>query len=124
MKNIFKLYYSAKGRINRAKYSLYLVNNIVLFAGLLCIVKLFPDAESLIYLIVLFSWLILYAWIQTVFMIKRLHDLNYSGFWVIGVWVLSLVAFIILFIKGTKGTNKYGEDPLINKKQPPINNEK
>lgn len=58
--------------------------------------------------------------------VRRLHDLNFSGFWifleipiiialysisfpsVIITWSFSL---ILLLIKGNKGANKYGEEP-------------
>ena len=48
-------------------------------------------------------------------MIRRLHDLNGSGFWVILVFVplVNIVFFLWLLIKkGTEGDNDYGTDPL------------
>lgn len=48
-------------------------------------------------------------------MIRRLHDLNGSGFWVILVFVplVNIVFFLWLLIKkGTEGDNDYGADPL------------
>lgn len=49
---------------------------------------------------------------------KRLHDLGYSGWWIIVIFVplLNIVLGIyLLFWKGEKGKNKYGPDPLEQK---------
>ena len=47
--------------------------------------------------------------------IKRLHDMNISG----GIGILVFIpganiimAIVLLFIKGTNGANKYGNDPI------------
>ncbi|WP_295352768.1 DUF805 domain-containing protein [uncultured Succinivibrio sp.] len=54
--------------------------------------------------------------------VRRMHDLNVSGWWLILFLVLSLIplinnllviGYIICFcLKGTSGPNKFGEDPL------------
>lgn len=55
--------------------------------------------------------------ISIIFVIRRLHDLNRTG-WVFLAFLIPLVNFILalilLFVPGTKGTNKYGPPP-----QPP-----
>lgn len=53
--------------------------------------------------------------------VRRLHDRDMSGWWVLGFWLLGLwpligwlvsIAFtVILLLPGTPGFNKYGEDP-------------
>ncbi len=48
--------------------------------------------------------------------VRRLHDIDKSGWWffinlipIVGqIWLL-----ILLFTEGTRGTNKYGEDPKL-----------
>lgn len=48
-------------------------------------------------------------------LIRRLHDLNRSGWWALIMlipFVNLLFAIYILFFKGTEGPNKYGPDPL------------
>ena len=46
--------------------------------------------------------------------IRRLHDFNFSGWWVF-LWLIPLIGFIWSFIilcsPGSKGANKYGEQP-------------
>lgn len=47
--------------------------------------------------------------------VRRLHDINKSGWWIL-LNLLPLIGYIILFIwhckKGTDGPNNYGSDPL------------
>ena len=48
-------------------------------------------------------------------LIRRLHDLNRSGWWAL-IMLIPLVnllfAVYVIFFKGTEGPNKYGPDPL------------
>ncbi|MFZ7331171.1 DUF805 domain-containing protein [Avibacterium avium] len=46
----------------------------------------------------------------------RLEDMNVNPLWSI-LSVLPFVSFILIFPKGTKGTNKYGKDPRDSKEQ-------
>lgn len=47
--------------------------------------------------------------------VRRLHDQDKSG-WLILVGIIPVIGFLILFWfniqRGTKGTNRFGEDPL------------
>jgi len=74
---------------------------------------------------------LLLLWPQVVILARRLHDLNISGLWVILLWAIPLVfsrldtplpprtgttlvwlaAIVIGCIPGTRGANKYGDDP-------------
>ena len=48
-------------------------------------------------------------------MMRRLHDLNRPGWWVVGSLVPLLnfvLGLYLLFAKGTDGANQYGPDPL------------
>ena len=49
-------------------------------------------------------------------LIRRLHDINATGWWALVVFVPmgSLVLFIFTLIKGTEGENKYGHNPKMN----------
>lgn len=46
--------------------------------------------------------------------IKRFHDMDKSGWWAL-LTLLPLVSIIIIFIPGTKGSNRFGEDPKVLK---------
>lgn len=46
--------------------------------------------------------------------VRRLHDINFSGWWLL-LCITGIGFFIILIfhlLKGTEGVNKYGRDPL------------
>ncbi len=61
-------------------------------------------------------------------MVRRFHDRNLSGWWVLAVFVvpgifsvigteipgliITVVSFVITVLRGTDGPNKYGPDPL------------
>ena len=55
-------------------------------------------------------------------MVRRFHDRNLSGWWVLGVMVAgaipyvgflaSIAALVITVLKGTEGDNRFGPDPL------------
>lgn len=54
--------------------------------------------------------------------VRRFHDYNLSGWWVLAVFLLSMIPFVgivagigmlvICCLKGTQGPNKFGNDPL------------
>jgi uncharacterized membrane protein YhaH (DUF805 family) len=64
--------------------------------------------------------------------VRRLHDRNLSGWWILGFAVIAFVLMlipligpllvlageiayiVILALPGTSGPNKYGEDPLVS----------
>lgn len=70
--------------------------------------------SGLVYLALLLPYISVY--------VRRFHDRNLSGWWVLGAllcsaipyigWLISLAALIIVVLKGTEGENKYGPDPL------------
>ncbi|MFC0323116.1 DUF805 domain-containing protein [Gallibacterium melopsittaci] len=49
---------------------------------------------------------------------RRLHDINRSGWWQL-LWFIPIIGWIILIIffslNGTKGNNRFGEDPKVVK---------
>lgn len=125
------LLFSFQGRVNRARFWLVTLGadivGIVLI-GLLCAVtgtSIIPDANgnmpdlrgagvgvlviaALIYIAVL--------WIALAIAVKRWHDRNKSGWWILiafvpvigGIWYLIECGFL----KGTSGANRFGGDPL------------
>ena len=129
------LLFSYQGRINRAKYWLAV---LVYMIGMIIIVAVFFAVPLIGYV---FGAIVYLAMIVSGVMvgIKRLHDRDKSGWWVLlfyGVptilsWgslgvggilhtVLSIVSFAITVwavvelgcLRGTVGPNQYGPDPL------------
>ena len=59
------------------------------------------------------------SWISLALLIKRLHDLDKSGWFsaigIIPIIGTAIVAYFAWFQKGTAGPNRFGDDPLNNK---------
>lgn len=108
------LFFSFEGRINRAKFWLYhvlILNTIYLtvygFGGLI-------GGEQGLAIGSFIGWMVI-LWPGLALNIKRCHDFNRPGLFVL-LGVIPVVnlfyAAMVLFIKGTDGPNKYGHDPL------------
>jgi uncharacterized membrane protein YhaH (DUF805 family) len=147
------LLFSFEGRINRGKYwlaglifmigaMLYLTTSIYALAGSLGDSN--PASAATLFPILLYAITYpLFAvgiWTYAATTIKRLHDRNRSGWWIVPFFVvpilfgkvgdrlgdsnaaffIGLVAFVLsvwsfvetLCLKGTRGPNRFGSDPL------------
>ena len=120
------LLFSFQGRINRAKFWLASIAITVVYLVVISLVfgsaALASDpAEALASVgmiggIVTLALIILMTWIGLALGVKRWHDRNKSGWWVLiafvpvigGLWYLVECGFL----KGTAGANTYGADPL------------
>ena len=97
-------YFSFKGRIGRSGFWLYHVLPFCAFVGVEEVVEEVLGVAPILGALVL----TLIAPIIWAGMAKRLHDLGYP----LGFLVL-LRSMVALFItRGTKGPNRFGEDPL------------
>ena len=115
-----------QGRTNRAKFWLValaiFIVEAILFAMLGSNVAMSDDPqEALARLgpvtsIVLLLFGILVTWISIAVGIKRFHDRNKSGVWVLIIFVPVIGSLWYLiecgFLKGTTGPNNYGPDPV------------
>ena len=120
------LLFSFRGRVNRAKF--WLVGLALLVAELILVAILFGstvtsgDPEQIaaamgpIDGIVLFVFAVLAFWISLAIAVKRFHDRNKTGWWVLIVLVpvIGHLWYLIEcgFLRGTIGPNTYGPDPL------------
>ena len=109
-----RILFSFEGRIGRATFWLYqvLFINLIVVACVALGVALGGEDGLIAGYIV---GLCLVIWPAIATSVKRCHDRNRSGAFVL----ISFIPFIsiwyaieVLFIKGTNGENKYGEDPL------------
>lgn len=113
LKNIFY----AKGRSNKREYCL----NILFFIFLIIFRVYFidqyrgVDKNSLIIILNITTALFVFLWIIQYFplCIRRLHDLNASGWYVLLTFAPfgQLLILWLMFKKGTDGPNKYGPPP-------------
>lgn len=131
------------GRLNRLRYFGYaLLSNVVFLLAVVAIIAI--SIEGLGFNTGVLGWLVLLAvplyavafWISLCLMIKRLHDMNQSGWWVMFLFGFSFLggfisgispemetlallfnvpvigfALWLLFWPGTEGDNQYGPDP-------------
>ena len=105
---------SFEGRINRQPYAQFILVIWVLSA----ILGWMVDSSTSGLLAVLVGIISLVMAISAIsFGVRRLHDLDKSGWWVL-IALIPIVGFFfqlyLLFAKGTDGYNRFGEDPLIN----------
>lgn len=124
----WQIYLSPKGRVGRLTFFLKGILPILslFFLTMFIFTKLMNSIDtsgispatnillSIVGIILGIGMLFLY-WVLVVLMIKRFHDLGRSG-WNILLWLIPLVGQIVnfvnwiefLFVKGTAGPNKFG----------------
>ncbi|MGX2969378.1 DUF805 domain-containing protein [Ursidibacter sp. B-7004-1] len=69
------------------------------------------EFNATLFLLLVFISLSIHIYLAT----GRLKDMNVSPWWAALV-IIPFVGFILMFPKGTKGANRYGEDPRELKK--------
>jgi uncharacterized membrane protein YhaH (DUF805 family) len=120
------LLFGFQGRTNRAKFWLValaiFVVEAILFAVLGSNVAMADDPQEAlarmgpVTSIVLLLFGILVTWISIAVGIKRFHDRNKSGVWILIIFVPVIGGLWYLiecgFLRGTAGPNDYGPDPL------------
>ena len=120
------LLFGFQGRANRAKFWLValaiLIVELILFAAVFGGAAMSGDPERMAAAagplagIVLMVFIVAATWISIAVAVKRYHDRNKSGWWVLivlvpvigGLWYLIECGFL----RGTAGPNDYGPDPL------------
>ncbi len=99
------------GRMNRAMYWKYAILGYLLMIGIFFVLGLLGmDGKSISSLVNT-----VYAILFLPFNVRRLHDLNRNGLWLLLtlVPIVNFFLFIYMgFVKGTDGYNDYGPDPL------------
>jgi uncharacterized membrane protein YhaH (DUF805 family) len=120
------LLFSVQGRANRAKFWLValgiVVVEVILFAVILGGAALSGDPEQIaaamgpVAGVVILVFVVIATWISIAVAVKRYHDRNKSGWWVLIVFVPVIGGLWYLiecgFLRGTSGPNTYGPDPL------------
>lgn len=141
--------FSFRGRLNRAKYWLVVLINVIVWVafmiaamttgGLNALYGAGMDGSSLVIILLGVAVGIFSVWTSLATAIKRLHDREKSGWWILVFWglpcilngasvfaadisaiVLAIASFgisvwgfvEIACLKGTTGPNNYGPDPL------------
>ncbi len=113
--NLAWLMFSFKGRINRARYWMLMLPTSVLYFMAIVILDVSLPEESLARMLVI-PCVVLFLWISLAAQIKRWHDRDKSGFWIL-INFIPIIGPIWQFVevgclRGTLGDNNYGPDPL------------
>jgi uncharacterized membrane protein YhaH (DUF805 family) len=76
---------------------------------------------SIVYLVAMrYNWQekLILIWIPIVYLLfsiallsRRLHDLNWRGWWQLSLWLFPISGIILCFLKGTSEANRFGEVP-------------
>ena len=107
------LYFKFGGRIGRFTY---IVKGLLVIIGLSIPVSIIDNlffAEPYGFSALFYIWFLLCTWMGLALQVKRAHDLDHSGWWLL----LSLIPIIgiiyvlvnVLFIKGSDEPNQFGE---------------
>jgi uncharacterized membrane protein YhaH (DUF805 family) len=101
------LLFSTHGRISRGPFWLVL---LLLFPITFALV-LFIEASVNNNPILMLMALALYAWIAICVTVKRLHDMDATGWLSIPVVLIPIAIILVGAFPGTIGPNQYGPDP-------------
>ncbi len=118
--NILKEIYHTEGRLNRLKFLKYYLGVTVMGASATFVTScmatfLTGDPNGSLVNMVTTIWAIAASVGAFMLIIRRLHDLNKSGWYILITFVplIGLIFLIYLFFApGQIGWNKYGADPL------------
>ncbi|WP_104041093.1 DUF805 domain-containing protein [Vibrio hyugaensis] len=116
MKNIL---FSFEGRINRKQFWLgalfMIVQVLIVFALLSMTFDVESESPSTLGLVILFMYSILSFWQSLALYVKRFHDRNKNGWWVLIGLIPFIGAFWLLIecglLPGTEGDNQFGTIP-------------
>ena len=115
-----ELFFTFKGRLNRQSYifrGLFLSVTLGILETVLtlCADENAMGALDIFMLLIALACSLLSFWAGLALNVRRLHDLDKSGWWLL-VMCIPVVNFFfglyVLFFKGTQGANEYGDDHL------------
>ena len=107
--------FSFKGRINRLQYLCYLLMCLLVF-GFIFLMTAVVDYIGLfveVWIVLVFSFLLVWFCVSCIVSTKRLQDINISG-WCLLLGMIPIIGWIVLLVilcclPGTPSSNNYGE---------------
>ena len=113
--SIIQLLFSGKGRLNRKPFWLIWLPLVVISATMQPLFENKSGFDSLTWVIFILPLALLVIWLWFAISIKRLHDVNFDGRWLL-LGLIPLIGTIGLLIvaarPGNVGANRFGPDPL------------
>ena len=114
--NLISMFLRYDNRLNRKRYFMRLLVLWVIKIAIVITLAILYNTYKNTAFIFLGAIIVIAAFIVNLLLkIRRLHDLNHSGLWILVVFapVAHFLFFVfLLFWKGTEGPNQYGPDPL------------
>lgn len=115
---VLKQYFVIDGRAQRAEYWYFILFNILISIGCLAIDNLlgttFNDGKGGILLVVYQLFILIPSFTVS---IRRLHDTNHSGWWLL-IGIIPIIGAIVLFVfyvlDSDEGSNKFGPNPKLD----------
>ena len=108
----FKRWDDFKGRTSRFDFFGFFL--MVPFAGILsslfCSYFALTTGEAENSYLLMLAYRIVFCWLQLVLIIRRLHDVNKSGWWILTL----IVPACVVWFKGDKNANRFDEAPATN----------
>ena len=119
---VAKKIFSLHGRAGRKEYWITTVLSalLVVGVGVCACAELSPDSEDFNDTVVILA--LVNIVLMTPVSVRRLHDLNLSGWFVVVIYLLQLIpirtvsyvfGLYLGIVKGTPGDNAFGSDPLL-----------
>lgn len=108
--------FSFKGRASRKEYVVKLIMIVIIFFILQLNLE-YQNSDNNWFFIIILGLSVVFAWVSILqyfpLAVRRLHDLNSSGWFVLICFVPfgQLLILWLMFKKGTDGVNDYGEPP-------------
>lgn len=124
----WKQYAVLTGRSTRSDYWAFALVTFIISLALLCaglIALLYAVVQNLP-LSTIGRYASFFQWVADIYCIsalvpsyaiavRRLHDINHSGWWLL-LGLIPIAGWIVIFVwfctKGTRGSNRFGPDPL------------
>ncbi|MBO7611102.1 MAG: DUF805 domain-containing protein [Elusimicrobia bacterium] len=104
---VFKHFFDFKGRAGRKVFWLFTLNTIIIDL----VLSYFLNNLGVVGVILSVAFSILLFFPTLGLDVRRLHDINLSGWWVL-IFIIPILGFVALLVfactPGTEGENKYG----------------
>ena len=112
VKSVYSRYVDFQGRSPRSEFWWFVLFYFIIYIVLAVIGVVTEGLGMILLVIFLLGTIIPYLAVS----IRRLHDLDKSGWWIL-ISFIPIVGLILIYwycLKGTDGDNQFGPDPLGN----------